>query len=150
MGLSSILVVGLVVANQLNILSLADDYRIIQPVVIDKSAYDTASRDAFEFLRVELDGDLLTIEVSFSGSQKRHDFELIGAGEFMESSPIQTQLVLSHDSNGDLGEALITEELIFDLKPLVEAFFSVYSFFSPDNISLKMNLEGYGQIVYNL
>ena len=68
----------------------------------------------------------------------------------MESYPIQTSVVLSHDSNGDLGEALITKELVFDLKPLKEAFFSIYSFFSPDNISLKINLEGYGQILYNL
>ncbi len=149
-GLPSILGVGIILANQLNPLSLADDYMTIQPVIIDGSAYETASREAFEFFRVDLDGDLLTIEVSFSGGLKTHDFVLIGAGEFMESYPIQTQLVLSHDSNGDLGEALITKELIFDLKPLKEAFFSIYSFFSPDNISLKINLEGYGQIVYNL
>jgi hypothetical protein len=149
-GLPSILGVGIIVANQLNPLSLANDYMAIQPVVIDRSAYESSSRDPFDFFRVDIDGDLLTIEVSFSGGQISHDFELIGAGEFMESYPIQTSVVLSHDSNGDLGEALITKELIFDLKPLKEAFFSIYSFFSPDNISLKINLEGYGQITYNL
>ncbi len=149
-GLPSILGVGIILANQLNPLSLADDYMTIQPVIIDESAYDTSSREAFDFFRVDLDGDLLAIEISYSGSQISHDFELIGAGEFMESYPIQTSVIFSHDSNGDLGEALITKELIFDLKPLKEAFFSIYSFFSPDNISLKINLEGYGQIVYNL
>ncbi len=149
-GLPSILGVGIILANQLNPLSLADDYMAIQPVVIDGPAFDKSSREAFEFFSVDLDGDLLTIEVSYSGGLISHDFELIGAGEFMESYPIQTSVVLSHDSNGDLGEALITKELIFDLKPLKEAFFSIYSFFSPDDISLKINLEGYGQILYNL
>jgi hypothetical protein len=149
-GLPSIFGLGLVIANQLNILSLTDDYMATQQVVIDGSAYNTSSKDPFEFLRVELENDLLTIEVSFSGSQKGHDFELIGTGDFMESSPIQTSLVLSHDSNGDLGEALITKELNFDLNPLKNAFFSVYSFFSPDQISLQINLESYGDIIYNL
>ncbi|MHA1946097.1 MAG: hypothetical protein ACXAC6_16100 [Candidatus Hodarchaeales archaeon] len=149
-GLPSILGVGIILANQLNPLSLANDYMTIQPVVIDKSVYDTSSRDPFDFFRVDIDGDLLIIEVSFYGGQISHDFELIGAGEFMESYPIQTSVVLSHESNGDLGEALITKELVFDLKPLKKAFFSLYSFFSPDNISLKINLEGYGQILYNL
>ena len=108
-GLPSILGVGLILANQLTPLSLADDYRVIQTVTIDKSAYDTSSRDAFDFLRVELDGDLLTVEVSYGGSHEHHDFELIGTGEYMESSPIQTAFLLSHDSKGDLGTDLITK-----------------------------------------
>ncbi|MHA2176615.1 MAG: hypothetical protein ACXAB2_11260 [Candidatus Hodarchaeales archaeon] len=149
-GLSSILGVGIIVANQLNPLSLADDYMGPQPVVIDGSAYESSSRDEFNFLEVELDNDFLAIQVSYSGGQQSHDFELIGPGEFMESFPIQTAFVLSHDSNGDLGEALITKTLLFDLKPLKEAFFSIYSFFSPDGISLQINLEGHGEIMYNL
>jgi hypothetical protein len=149
-GLPTIIGVGVIVANQLNPLSLADDYRTIQPIEIDKSTFIAPSGDGFNFLQVTLDGDLLTIEVSFWGGQNQHDFVLIGAGEFMESFPIQTALVLSHDSNGDLGEALIIKELIFDLKPLNEAFFSVYSFLSTDGISLQINLEGFGVIIYNL
>ena len=108
-GLPGILGLGLVVSNQLNTLSIADDYITVQPVTIDEAAYKTASRDMFEFLQVELKGDRLTIEVFFSGSHTGHDFELIGTGEFMESWPIQTQLVLSHDSKGDVGEALLTK-----------------------------------------
>ncbi|PWI46435.1 hypothetical protein CEE45_16785 [Candidatus Heimdallarchaeota archaeon B3_Heim] len=130
-GLPTILGVGLIVANQLNPLSLADDYRVIQPIDIDRSAYIAPSGDGFNFLHVELDGDLLTIEVSYRGGQNQHDFVLIGAGDFMESSPIQTALVLSHNSNGDLGEALITKELIFDLKPLKEAFLMFIRSFLP-------------------
>ncbi|MHA2096979.1 MAG: hypothetical protein ACW98F_20405, partial [Candidatus Hodarchaeales archaeon] len=149
-GLSTLLGVGLIVANQLNTHSLADDYKVIQPVDIDRSATIAPSGDGFNFLHVELDGDLLIIEVSYRGGHTQHDFVLISAGEFMESFPIQTALVLRHDSNGDLGEALITKELFFDLKPLKEAFFSVYSFFSPDGISLQINLEGYGELIYNL
>ena len=149
-GLPIILGAGIILANQLQTHSLADDYRLIQPVVIDNSVYNTSSRDAFEFLRVELDNDLLTIEISYSGGLKSHDFGLIGTGEFMESMPIQTRVALSHDSNGDLGEALLTKELNYDLKPLKELYFSIYSFTSPDDISLQINIEGYGGILYNL
>ena len=149
-GLPTLLGVGLIVANQLNTHSLVDDYKVVQPVDIDNSATIAPSGDSFKFLHVELDGDLLIIEVSYRGGLTQHDFVLIGTGEFMESFPIQTALVLSHDSNGDLGEALITKELLFDLKPLKEAFFGVYSFFSPEGISLQINLEGYGELIYNL
>ena len=147
-GLPSFLGIGLIVANQLNQLSLQDDFIRVQPVIIDRATFDTSSKDAFEFLLVELDGDLLRIEISFIGSHSNHYFELIGSGEFMESCPIQTTFILSHDSNGDVGETLITKKLIFDLKPLKETFFSIYSFFSPENISLQINLEGYGEIIY--
>jgi hypothetical protein len=139
-----------VVANQLNAVSLVDDYRAVQPVIIDKTTYTTSSRDTFEFVNVRIDDDLLIVDVSFSGSHTGHDFILIGTGDFMESSPIQTSLVLSHDSKKDLGEAWLTKELIFDLKPLKKEFFSVYSFFSPDDILLQISLEGYGEVMYSL
>ena len=144
--LPSILGVGMIVANQLN---LENDFRLVQPVLIDSSAFDTSPRDSVEFLRVELEGDLLTIEISFGGGQTTHDFELISSGEYIESSPIQTNLVLSHDSHGDLAKSLITKELFFDLKPLKDEIFSIYSFFSP-NVSLQINLEGFGDLIYNL
>lgn len=142
----SILSVGIIAANFLN---LENDYRLVQPVLIDRSAFDTFPRDSFEFLRVELVDDLLTIKVSYSGGQMTHDFELIGPGDFMESSTIQTKLVLSHDSHGDLAESLITKELFFDLKPLKDEFYSIYRFFSPP-VSLQINLEGFGALIYNL
>jgi hypothetical protein len=153
-GLPSIFGLGLVGANQFNLFSLPADSRIIQPVNIDGSAFHTASREFFEFLRVELqsENDLLLIEVSFSGSEEEHHFELIGAGDFMESIPIQTSLVLSHESNHTVGEVemVVTKKLSFDLNPLKEAFFKLYSFFSPENISLQLNLEGYGELLYSL
>ncbi|MHA2294267.1 MAG: hypothetical protein ACXACK_19065 [Candidatus Hodarchaeales archaeon] len=145
-SLPSILGLGLIAANQLN---LESDYQLVQPVLIDKSAFETSPRDSVEFLRVELEDDLLTIKFSYGGGQMAHDFELIGSGEYMESFPIQTTLVLSHDSHGDLAKSLITKELIFDLKPLAEDFFSIYSFFAP-NITLQINLEGFGVLSYNL
>ena len=145
-GLPSICGFGLVAANLLNQASLVGDYREVQPIVINKSSYNLASQDPFEFESVLLDQDLLIMEISHHGGVKDHTFVLIGSGDFMESAPIQTTIVLSHDANGDSGEALVTKKLIFDLKPLKTAFLNVYSFFAPSG-NLLIHLENYGEVL---
>ncbi len=145
-GLPSILGMGLVAANLLNQESLIGNHHEVQQVIIDKSSYNLASRDPFEFESVILDQDLLIMEISYQGGVEDHTFELIGSGDFMESAPIQTTLVLSHDANGDLGETLITKELIFDLKSLKETFLNAYSFFAPSG-TLQIHLENFGEVL---
>ncbi len=148
-SIPSILGIGIIAANQLNLASLAGDNIVVQQVIVNKTLFVDASRDAVDFEQISLEGDILTLKISYTGGQKNHTFELIGTGEYMESNPIQIAFVLSHDANGDLGESSITKILSFDLKPLIEDFFQVYSFFSFP-VSLKINLEGYGDIILTL
>lgn len=150
-GVPSILGIGVLAASQLNLILLADDFRgvEVQQVVLDKTLFDNASRDGIEFDQITLKGDLLTIKFTYTGGLEIHVFELIGSGDFAESAPIQTTLVLSHDANGDSGEVLVSKELNFDLKPLKEAFLQYYDFYAPPD-SLLIQLESYGEITYTL
>ena len=108
----------------------------IQDIVLDD--YKSALKDPFTINRVTLNGDLLKIKVSYSGGCKEHIFTLISSG-FMESNPVQVNLVLSHNANNDSCEAWLTEDLSFDLSPLKQAYQQAYS---EDSATIILNLEG--------
>ncbi|MFX0205425.1 MAG: hypothetical protein ACFFDT_05520 [Candidatus Hodarchaeota archaeon] len=97
-----------------------------QEIILDDSYFQTAPRDPYTITFLEINGDLLTIKVSYGGGNCDHEFILIGSGIFMESYPVQTTIVLSHNANGDLAEKLIREHFIFDLSPLIEAYQRLY------------------------
>ena len=73
-----------------------------------------------------VEDDHLKLTVSYSGGDKKHDFQLFGGKTFLESYPVQYKLFLAHDANGDRAEALIKEELVFDLAPLKALYKSIY------------------------
>ena len=71
--------------------------------------------DPYEVNSAAIDGDRLTISVSFSGGCRRHDFTLVVSPAFRESDPVQLPAVLAHDANGDSCEAYPTQSRVFDL-----------------------------------
>ena len=97
-----------------------------QPIILDDDLYQKASRDPFTFgsftsnKSYELDKDMLKLFVQYSGGCEDHEFLLIGPNGFLESMPVQINVLLSHNANNDLCEAYLSEELMFDLKPLKE------------------------------
>ena len=62
-----------------------------------------------------IDGHWLTIEVSYTGGCRRHDFTLVISKSFRESDPVQLPAVLAHDDHDDPCEAYPTESHVFDL-----------------------------------
>ena len=92
------------------------DLPVCQPIVQDEIAYkdNAPPSDPFNILSGEITGDCLKIRVNYEGGCEEHDFTLS-----YEHLPILSQysgsLLLSHNANGDLCEALITEDLYFDL-----------------------------------
>jgi len=117
---TAIILIG---ANSLSPLNDSTTPRIL----INKSEFDNAIRDDFSFNTVTLEQDILSLDVSYSGGCTSHDFLLIGSGDFMESYPVQTTIVLSHEDNDDNCESLITKTLVFDLTPLKELYIDLYS-----------------------
>ncbi|MFX0174459.1 MAG: hypothetical protein ACFE9L_21485 [Candidatus Hodarchaeota archaeon] len=138
-SIPSIIVMGLYTLTQLNEGDLSNDYIGIQQILLDNSAFENSPRDAVAFNKVTLDKNLLIIEVSYGGGCRQHFFALIGSNVFMESYPVQTNIVLSHNANDDPCEALLTETLNFDLSPLKIAYQEAYSVSSG---SIIIHLEG--------
>lgn len=102
---------------------LPDD---IAPIILDDDFYQGAPRDHVCFNIVELSLDILTLNIGYSGGCEDHDFALVGPTTFMESNPVQTIIVLSHDDHNDPCDAWLTEELSFDLTPLKELWQQYY------------------------
>ena len=86
-----------------------------------------------------VDGHGLTIEVSYAGGCRRHDFTLVISKTFRESDPVQLTTVLAHDANGDSCEAWITESLVFDLA-LVRARYQ--QFYGPGSGKVGLRITG--------
>lgn len=74
--------------------------------------------DAVEINSVSIDGNIMTLKVSFSGGCEGHQFELIGSEMVMKSLPGKRPVALIHNANGDMCEAYLTEEIQFDISEL--------------------------------
>jgi hypothetical protein len=81
--------------------------------------------DPFDLESVSVNGDLLEVDVAYSGGCQPHYFRLCYAG-FLESSPVETNLRLQHDGQGDPCEAYPSETRVFDLSPLKADYRSSY------------------------
>lgn len=101
----------------------------IQTVLLPAAgtSVSTTRSDPAEIVRAELDGDVLKLHVRFGGGCADHDFSLIHTGGFMESHPVQTRLLLTHDAHGDNCRALLSRDLTFDLAPVKRAYRQSYS-----------------------
>ena len=116
----------------------------IQDIIIDDSLYQDASRDPITFNNVKLCRDILRINVSYGGGCKEHKFALI-ATSFMESHPVQVNVLLSHEDNDDPCDMWITEEMVFNLLTLKKAWQQSYH---EKSGTIVMNVEGWEESIY--
>jgi len=100
-------------------------------IIFDDVGNITLSTDPLTITEARMSQNILYLTVRYGGGCREHEFELYGNSGFLESYPVQASIYLSHDSNGDLCEALITSELAFDLLPLKRAYQRAYSDFGP-------------------
>ena len=63
-----------------------------------------------------INGDVLAIDVQYSGGCEEHEFDMYFTGNYMKSLPPQVQLFLVHENNGDMCRKLIMKTLYFSLK----------------------------------
>ena len=71
------------------------------------------------------DHHLLQLEVGYSGCQPEHPFSLWMSGGFMESMPVQANIVPVHELAEDC-DAAFTGARVFNLWPLRERFLEAY------------------------
>ncbi len=72
--------------------------------------------DPFKLKDLRIVGDVLEVDVQYSGGCNDHDFSVKTDGNYMKSNPPQLRLIIEHENNGDMCKALITETRKFDLK----------------------------------
>ena len=98
-----------------------DDIGTIGTTVIAMTP-EAAGTDAYVINAATIEDDTLRVNVSYSGGCETHAFTLVAEPRFLESFPVQQRVSIAHNANGDTCEALITEDHVFDLTPIKEAY----------------------------
>ena len=98
-------------------------------VVVDSDLYQNAPADEFYFQSATIEGNCLKLMVRYGGGCEAVIFQLYDASSIMKSLPLQRNIRLSLEDN-DFCEALVTEELNYDLTPL--------------------QVDGYSEVILNL
>jgi hypothetical protein len=109
-------------------------------IIIDDLLYNDAERDQFDIINVTVKNDLITFDIGYGGGCENHTFTLISKEAFMESWPVQVDIVLSHDDKDDPCDAYLYESLIFDLTSLKIKWKNEYQ---SDSGTIIMHLEDY-------
>lgn len=99
---------------------------VVPIILVDDLRPGDWPRDPAHIEKAEVFGDVLSLRVSYSGGCREHGFQLIASRQFMESYPLQVSTHLAHDAHGDACEALIVEDLLFDLTPLKKFYQDAY------------------------
>ncbi len=94
--------------------------------------------DPYSIEEAETVQDTLQLTVSYAGGCEEHQFGLVAYSYFLDSFPVQAQVLLTHDAYGDACEALLTETLVFDLSPLKEEYQRLYPDETGGSIVLRL------------
>ena len=73
------------------------------------------SNDAFMVDNAFIEGDNLTMYVTYGGGCKTHEFKAFASDVYMKSMPPKLGITVEHNANNDLCKALVSDTLIFDL-----------------------------------
>ena len=114
-------------------------------IILNDELYQNASKDPFTINNVILENDILKINITYTGGCEEHDFMLIGTTSFMESNPVQINILLSHNANNDPCDALINEELNYYLTPLKNAWQEAYQ---KNSGTIIIWIEGFTESIY--
>ena len=112
-----------------------------EEVIIDDDLHKNTARDPFTINKIRQIGDIISFNISYGGGCEEHLFKLISTS-FMESYPVQVNIVLSHEDNDDPCDMWITEIFNFNLTPLKESYFDLYN---EKSGTIIMNVEGWNE-----
>jgi hypothetical protein len=68
----------------------------------------------------------LRVFSTHGGGCETHEFAAVASGGWMESSPVQINVYIAHESRDDPCRALLSPQLRFDLSPLRRAYQNAY------------------------
>lgn len=113
----------------------------ITPIIVDFDTQPEAwPQDPLGLVGYSLEGSTLSLEVEHGGGCAHHEYHLVAWGGWMESFPVQVNVLLAHEDNDDPCDALLRRTLYFDLTPLRDAYFPVYGGGGPAPDTIIMRL----------
>jgi len=123
--ISIVLVLQLLSCNEKSSITDPDDF-LNDKIIITNSINANLENDNLKVLEQYVSGDYLILKVMYSGGCKKHEIKVYTTGAIIKTNPPQAELFISHNSNNDGCEALITELKInlIELKYFYKANFN--------------------------
>ena len=131
-GSLSLIVIGAFVLNPALFLESED-------IIISNSLYLSAPRDSVLINDVSIAGPKLVINASYGGGCEAHVFQLIASDQWMESYPVQTHVLFSHNANNDTCLAFFTKTFVYNLTLLKQRYQELYQ---EDSATIIMRIQG--------
>ena len=91
---------------------------VVKNVIVNAELNKSETGDSYQIDSINIDEDILSVFVNYSGGCKEHSFELYNNGAYAKSLPPQTSVTLKHDGHGDSCRELVSQQVKFNLSPL--------------------------------
>jgi len=113
----------------------------VLPVIIAwQSGPEDWPQDPLILREFSLAGPILELQVEYGGGCEPHDHDLVAWGGWMESLPVQVNVLLTHEDHDDPCDALIHRTLRFDLTRLREDYVASYRDGGPGPTTIVLRL----------
>lgn len=111
-----------------------------ETVIITATPPDSLQLDSFALDTIAVNGDTLSLEVTHGGGCKEHTYALyMSPGVFLESFPVQANLYLQHNANGDACKALLRKKVCVNVRPIAALYEKFYQRRDP----IRINVHGH-------
>lgn len=92
----------------------------LNPINVKKAQIGDVTQEsaATTITAVNLEGNILSLDVEYSGGCEDHTFDFIGSAMVMKSLPAKRPVKLVHNSNNDTCRELVSETIKFDIRAL--------------------------------
>lgn len=112
------------------------------PIIVAlDSGPDAFPADPLELGAAQVVGHLLEASISYGGGCANHEIDLVAIDGWLESFPVQVNVLLSHEDNDDPCDALVTETRSYDLSPLADAYVAAYGASGPNGTTVVLRLQ---------
>jgi len=116
--------------------------RGISPIIIDWTSQPADwPSDQLLFRAHLLEGSTLSLDVEYGGGCAAHELDLVAWGGWLESFPVQVNVLLAHEAHDDPCDALIYRTLQFNLTPLREDYEASYGVGEPGETTIVLRLS---------
>lgn len=102
--------------------------------------YQSSGKLGYLIESVKIIDNKLIFNIVHNGGCKPHTFRLIGDSVIAKSKPVQTNLYLVHENNGDMCADEIKKELTFDISRLKNFGYN----------PIQLNIDNLNTIVYEI
>ncbi len=124
-----------------NTRNMKNDEQVNPKTVTAQLGDVTLDSDPLTINSVSIDGNIMTIDIEYSGGCEEHWVDLIGSFSVMKSLPAKRSIKLMHTANNDNCRKIVNETLMFDI--------SAFAMRATSGSEIILLLDGYkGQISY--